>query len=458
MVMLSKDFESFADSIVWQTLFQIFILAIAILLGNTVRRKVKFIRRSLIPTALLGGLFILILKFIPQFKQLINEDFMEIITYHSLGIGFISLSLKTAKTSQKTSTKTVVETGLLTGGTYLIQATLGLLITIGIAYFALADIIPGAGVLLALGFGQGTGQALNYGLLYENSYGFTAGATFGLTIATIGFIVSSVVGVTYMNILRKQGKLKIADENIRVEEKLHDYVSENEIPNTESVDKFTINLCLILTVYAIVYAIMKLVGVNLLWGFNFLLGSIIAILFRQAFKLLKKYNIMNRELTNNHLLDRISGFMFDLMIIAGVAAIDLTELSTMVLPILLICTVGTVATFIYVRKACNILYKGYEHEMFFAMFGMLTGTASNGMILLREIDPKFETPAATNLVLQNMPAIAFGGAILLVLGYCPKGMFEACVTFIIVLSALIIYTFIIFRTKIFKRKKKVTNE
>jgi ESS family glutamate:Na+ symporter len=179
--------------------------------------------------------------------------------------------------------------------------------------------------------------------------------------------------------------------------------------------------------------------------------------FRQAFKILKKHNIMHRELTNNHLLDRISGFMFDLMIIAGVAAIDLTQLSSLVVPIIIICTLGTVATFIYIRKACNILYPGYENEMFFAMFGMLTGTASNGMILLREIDPKFETPASTNLVLQNMPAIAFGGAILLVLGYCPKGMFEACVTLGIVSVALVIYTIIIFRSKIFKRKKKVNN-
>ena len=457
MVFLSTSFESFADDIVWKTLIQIFILAIAMLLGNSLRRKVGFIKRSLIPTALLGGLFILILKFIPQFKEIVNADFMEIITYHSLGIGFIALSLKTAKTQQKTTTKQVVETGLLTGAIYLTQAVLGLIVTIGIAYFALYEIIPGAGVLLALGFGQGTGQALNYGLLYENDFGFTGGATFGLTIATVGFIVSSVVGVTYMNILKKKGKLRRADETEGLEEKLADYVSKNEIPNTESVDKLTINLCLILAVYAIVYLIMSLIGVNLIWGFNFLLGSIIAIVFRQAFKILKKHNIMHRELTNNHLLDRISGFMFDLMIIAGVAAIDLTQLSSLVVPIIIICTLGTVATFIYIRKACNILYPGYENEMFFAMFGMLTGTASNGMILLREIDPKFETPASTNLVLQNMPAIAFGGAILLVLGYCPKGMFEACVTLGIVSAALVIYTIIIFRSKIFKRKKKANN-
>ena len=458
MVFLSTSFESFADNVVWKTLIQIFILAIAMLLGNTLRRKVGFIKRSLIPTSLLGGLLILILKFIPQFKELINADFMEIITYHSLGIGFIALSLKTAKTSQTTTTKAVVETGLLTGASYLTQAFIGLVVTIVIAYFSLYEIIPGAGVLLALGFGQGTGQALNYGLLYENDYGFVGGATFGLTIATIGFIVSSVVGVAYMNILKNKGKLRRAGENEGIEEKLQDYVSENEIPNTESVDKFTINLCLILAVYAIVYLIMELIGVNLIWGFNFLLGSIIAIGFRQAFKLLKKWNIMHRELTNNNLLDRISGFMFDIMIIAGVAAIDLTELSTMVIPIVIICTLGTIATFIYIRKATNLLYPGYENEMFFAMFGMLTGTASNGMILLREVDPKFETPAATNLVLQNMPAIAFGGAILLVLGYCPKGMFEACVTLGIITVALIVYTLIIFRSKIFKRKKKVTNE
>ena len=76
MVFLSTNFESFADNVVWKTLIQIFILAIAMLLGNTLRRKVGFIKRSLIPTSLLGGLFILILELIPQFKELIDTGFM----------------------------------------------------------------------------------------------------------------------------------------------------------------------------------------------------------------------------------------------------------------------------------------------------------------------------------------------------------------------------------------------
>lgn len=458
MVLASTSYESFADSVVWEYLIQIFILVVALLIGNTVRRKVKFIKKSLIPTSLLGGLFILILKFIPYVSDVVDQGFMEIITYHALGIGFIALSLKTAKQSSKSSAKTVIDTGLVTGASYVLQAVIGLVVTIGL--FILGDawgIIPGAGVILALGFGQGTGQALNYGKLYETDFGFVGGATFGLTIATIGFVVASVVGVIYMNILKNKGKLRIADENERKEETLKDYVQENEIPNTESVDKLTINFALILVVYGIVFAIMKLININLIWGFNFLLGTILATVFRKGFVVLKKLKIMHRDLTNNYLLDRISGFMFDMMIIAGVAAIDLTQLSSLVIPILIICTLGAVGTFVYVRIACTHLYKGYEHEMFFAMFGMLTGTASNGMILLREVDPKFDTPAATNLVLQSVPAIAFGGAILLVLGYCPKGLTEACVTLGILVVAFIIYTFIIFRRKIFKSKKKVVD-
>ena len=364
MVLTSTIYNSFKDAVVWDYMIQIFILVIALLVGNVVRRKIPFIKRSLMPTSLLGGLIILIFKFIPEVNDFIDEGFMEIITYHTLGIGFIALAFKTAKESQKTSTKTVVETGLVTGAVYLLQAFIGLAVTITMVLLSFDQVIPGGGVLLALGFGQGTGQALNYGKLYETNHGFVGGTTFGLTIATMGFIVSSIVGVIYMNILKHKGKLRIADENERKEEVLSDYVEENEIPNTESVDKFTINISLILVVYAIVFAVMKLINLDLIWGFNFLLGTIIATGFRQIFKLLKKHNIMHRDLTNNYLLDRISGFMFDIMIIAGVAAIDLTQLSNLVVPLLIICILGAMGTFIYVRYASNHLYKGYENQMF----------------------------------------------------------------------------------------------
>ena len=86
------------------------------------------------------------------------------------------------------------------------------------------------------------------------------------------------------------------------------------------------------------------------------------------------------------------------------------------------------------------------------MFGMLTGTASNGMILLREIDPKFETPAANNLVLQTLAAIVLGFPVLLLMGFAPKSLQSTWITLGILVAFWAILTVFMLRKKIFKRK------
>ena len=217
--------SSFGDEMVWSFLVQIFILIAALLVGNILRRKIPFIRRSLIPTSLLGGLLILVIKMLPFYDNVVNQATMEIITYHALGIGFIALGLKQAKDSQKTNAGKVIETGLLTGATYVIQGLVGLAATI--AMFYAFGFFPGGGIIVALGFGQGTGQALNYGKMYETDFGFVGGTTWGLTIATVGFLVASIVGVIYMNILRKKGRLVLRGSE-GIQNKLEDFVSEGE--------------------------------------------------------------------------------------------------------------------------------------------------------------------------------------------------------------------------------------
>ena len=86
------------------------------------------------------------------------------------------------------------------------------------------------------------------------------------------------------------------------------------------------------------------------------------------------------------------------------------------------------------------------------MFGMLTGTASTGMILLREIDPNYETPAANNLVLQQVPAIAFGAPLLLLMSFAAESITNSLIVFGIMLAMFIVYNIIVFRKYIFKKK------
>ena len=87
------------------------------------------------------------------------------------------------------------------------------------------------------------------------------------------------------------------------------------------------------------------------------------------------------------------------------------------------------------------------------MFGMLTGTASTGMILLREIDPNYETPAANNLVLQQLPALIFGAPLVLMIPTAGRNMNNALIIFGIIVVLFIIYNILLFRKQIFKRKK-----
>ena len=101
---------------------------------------------------------------------------------------------------------------------------------------------------------------------------------------------------------------------------------------------------------------------------------------------------MERMYLNNFMLNRITGIAFDFMIIASISLIDIKVLSNLWLPLLLICTAGFFGTFYYVKAASKTIYPSYELEGFLSMYGMMTGTASTGVALLREADPNLTLP------------------------------------------------------------------
>lgn len=453
----------------WQWLIQFCILATALLLGNVLRMQVPFLKKSLLPSALLGGVLLLVFKAIPGCRELVNKPMMEIVTYHALGLGFIALALKNNKIESKSSPMKVIETGALTASSYVIQGIVGLVVTILFFTFG-KKIFYASGLLLPMGYGQGPGQALNFGKIFtgwasQQGMDF-AGADFGLSIAAMGFIVGSVIGVVYMNILRRRGKLsrkKIAANQMN---KLEDYEGKNEIPDAESIDKLSVQICMVLFVYFLVYLFTNWIqgmelgkfGTNtlkpMLWGFNFLLGTLFGIAFKGLLRRFKKVRIVHREYINNYMLNRIGGFCFDIMIVAGTAAISFEEFGKFIVPFVIICALGAIVTFAYVLIVSKHLYPNYQYEGFFSMFGMLTGTASNGMILLREIDPKFETPAANNLVLQSLAAIVFGFPVLLLMGFAPQSLRASLITLSVLVVFWVALTLFMLRTEIFKKKSK----
>ena len=177
------------------------------------------------------------------------------------------------------------------------------------------------------------------------------------------------------------------------------------------MDKMTVQFALVLAVYAISFGIMYGLSALLpsladtLFGFNFLIGVILTVPAKAILNKLYDKKVIQKRIVNNYMMDRISGFAFDLMIVAGVAAIQLPLLATYWHVLLILAVLGTVLTFWYVNLVSKKLFPSYRHEQFLAFFGMLTGTASTGMILLREIDGSYRTPHRVRLSADVFGAI-----------------------------------------------------
>ena len=458
---------------VWAFVVTMFYLFAAMILANTLRNTIKPLRKLMIPSSVLGGILLLIVSVIYKEcsgKHMIPTVTLEMLTYHGLGLGFVAMALRNIEKKQdKRSRSGAFDSGVTVVSGYLIQAVTGLVISL-ICYYLLRSFWA-SGLLLPMGYGQGPGQAYNWGHNYEALYGFEGGTSFGLTVAAMGFLSASVGGVLYLNRLRRKGVLGESSgflENDVTEEQLG---GKNEIPLAESMDKFTVQLALVFIAYIAAYLFMKAVdlvidagvlgnfGFNtvrpLIWGFNFLFGTLFAILEKALLRGLHKKGVIKREYTNVFMQNRIAGFMFDLMVVASIAAIDLSAFSKseFIVPLSIICVAGAAVTYAYLRFLCPRVFPNYPHEAFLSLYGMQTGTASTGVILLREMDPNFETQASDNIVYHQPWAIVFGFPMLLLLPVAAQSITRGWITLGILIVLFAVMQLIVFRKSIFQKKK-----
>lgn len=458
--------ENFWDFSVWSGFNLAAVLLVSLLAANVLKKSIHFLQASLIPTSVLGGGILIVVAGLYKLATGVNmfetEFFggdginaLEIITYHTLALGFIASAFKPSKTKlTKKRTVEIFNTGVTTVSTYLLQGIFGLAISI-VAALIVTDFFPAAGILLPFGYGQGTGQALNYGGIFENDFGFEGGKSFGLTIAALGFLSASIGGVIHLNIQKKLGRIKV----LHKEEKAlrsEDIQSDDEIPMQESIDKLTIQIALIAVAYMLAYLLMGALGAllpnmkSVIFGFNFLLGVLTATLVKLVMGWLKKKGVIKKEYTNSFLMTRASNFFFDIMVVAGIAAIRFSVLKDYWGIIIIMGVVGLAITYVYNALVAKSLFPEYHEEQFLAMYGMLTGTASTGVILLREIDGDFKSPAMDNLVYQNFPAIVFGFPMMLLATLAPV---KPVLTLIILVVFFAVMNLILFRSRIFKRRR-----
>lgn len=84
--------------------------------------------------------------------------------------------------------------------------------------------------------------------------------------------------------------------------------------------------------------------------------------------------------------------------------------------LLVVAIVGAFTTYFFTIWLGKKMFLNNTIHYILAMFGMLTGTASTGLALLRGVDPDLKTDVAKNLILGSAVAAPLGFPLMAILG------------------------------------------
>jgi ESS family glutamate:Na+ symporter len=401
---------------------EVLTLLVILLSVQALVRRSGALQRLAMPPVLLAGFVALGLSDGGLGLVHLDAHVLEVIVYHSLAVVFIGMGLAGGDPRDRApgSLSVAFAIPLIS----MAQATLGLLVVLAAALLG-AQLHPGLGLMLPLGFAQGPGQALSMGKAWE-PLGFTSGAQAGLTLAALGFVGCSLAGVALVHAGRRLGWIdppaapssggapggpSAADRG--------DAPSASAAGTTPDTEPLTSAVAQVGAVYFLAWGLIALVATRLadkaalvamLWGFHYLVGLLAANAARAGAQRLGLAAHLRPEL-----LRRVAGLAVDVGAIAAIAAVRVDRLEGLGLPIAVLAVLGlgmTVLVCVWLGRRA-FPDRPFEHAL--ALFGTMTGTLPTGLALLRLVDPELKGPATRNMVSGITGATAFGAPILLVI-------------------------------------------
>ncbi len=402
-------------------------LGILLLVGIAHRARLRVFQYFLVPACLIGGILGFILRSTGMVP--VETSLIENVAFHLFTVSFISIGLTGggAPRAGDGGARELVKGAFWMACIFGISLPLQALIGAGVIYvynlFA-EPIYQGLGFLAALGFTLGPGQALSIGKVWE-TLDVQHAATLGLTFSAIGFFIASFVGVPLANWGLRRGYTTSTKGGRELDRAtlrgVMDWEAEKECVGRKTlhpanVDTLAFHLALVGLVYGLTYGFVTFLTAHISpqsgameWGFFFMWGMSIALLLRW---IMGKVGL-------GHLIDpgvqrQITGTSVDFLIIATLTAVQVAVVRRYLVPIVGISVLAGTATILFILYFGRRLDSfGFERTM--GIFGTCTGTASSGLLLLRIVDPDFESPAALEVGVMNFfNLISASGSILLI--------------------------------------------
>ncbi len=396
-------------------IIQILVLSLLLLLGYVLYVNVRWLQRLYIPAPVIGGLIGLLLgpellgspgvipadgwlgrlmesyskEWIPQYRLLPGILITPVMASSILGLRI---------PGRKEFVESVGKQMGYAVATYWLQFAIGA--TVGGIF--VYTVYPTFGLELFAGFAGGHGTSGLYGQsLQQLGLDFwQVGQGVALTTATVGLLYGVMGGIGLINILVRKGLISTQKSasgvGITAGNGLHRDVSSRpllgrSVTAVEILEPISYTVALI--------AIPSLLGILMKRAMDSYGISILQSVGDYAWALAAAtilWVIIERcgwsWLLDTGTKNRVTGALVDFLVVAAVASMPLQAVLRYSVPItvmLLAGMAGAVAMFYLGRH----LLPNYWFERSIMTFGQSTGVTATGLLLLRVVDPDFETPA-----------------------------------------------------------------
>ncbi len=366
-------------------LLVLFILGFSVFVG----KKIPWLNRYRIPPSLTAG--IVALTFFTTIPGARNSDFflqLKGIPGEFIALVFACFFLQRhekASFSEKRMIDVFAQTSLI-WVSVMGQVLIGLVATILVYKPFFGQPLAFTSVLEA-GFAGGHGTAVAMGpILVQN--GVPAGLEYALFSATVGLLCGIAGGVWLIERQRHKTRVIVSDDDL--------------VHAQFAVTGLLMSLGLVAAAYWLGLFYKGIFEKEILPRITdpAYLGSFSLPLF--AYTLIGGYTVrqlltlvgLSRLIDNNSILLFADVFL-EILIFAGIAIIDVKLLGQGLIPLLSLFALGFAWNlFCHIWLRPRILNKAYSFELGLINFGMVNGTAATGLMLLKMVDPKFQTPAA----------------------------------------------------------------
>lgn len=373
-------------------------MSLLLVVAQFLRSKIKFLQNFYIPASVLAGIMGLILG--PQVLNVIPwSEKIGSYAYLLICVVFAGLYIgKKEKLNVKKIFRNVGDTFCVNMATEFICFGTALVVGWAILKFVFPNVFEQFCLLLPSGYCGGHGYASTIGTALNNLLGREDCVQIGQTFATLGLLTGLFVGIIVINYGARHGATRFIKKADKLPEECRTGIVPvgkrnsmgEETINPMSMDPLAWHLALTLIATLIGYSFYN-------WYKQYLPNIEIPVMCLTMLAGVLIQTIINhtkfKDSVDKHVEDRIGSMITDYLVGFGVASISITVVQTYLLPIIILCLLGTIWPLIMVFVVGRKLFHNYWFERSIFIFGWCTGVVAIGVTLLRICDPEMKSKA-----------------------------------------------------------------